>query len=337
MLVAVGLVYVVSTGIEFEVGSGSAVPAELALVPALFLLPATMVPLTVAGALLIGDLPAFVRGRLHLERAATTAAYAWYSVPPAIVMLLAGEPRPGVGSLPLLGAVLLAAQFARRPGLDAARPVDRPRRAGPGAAAADGVGVPGRLPARAGRPAGRHRRDGDGAAAVLLVLPLMLLVVVFARERTARISNVLELSSAYRGTALLLGDVIEADDSYTGSHSRDVVDLTTARSATSWACRAHAPAGRADGAAARRRQDRDPERDHHQAGKLTPEERAIIETHTIEGQRLLHRVGGALSEIGDIVRACHERWDGKGYPDGTAGEECRWWRGSSSPATRSTR
>ena len=34
-LVAVGIVYVVSTGIEFEVGSGSAVPAELALVPAL--------------------------------------------------------------------------------------------------------------------------------------------------------------------------------------------------------------------------------------------------------------------------------------------------------------
>src|SRR5258705_263169 len=66
-LVASGLVYVVSTGIEFEVGSGSAVPAELALVPALFLLPATMVPLTVAGALLIGDLPALVRGRLHVE------------------------------------------------------------------------------------------------------------------------------------------------------------------------------------------------------------------------------------------------------------------------------
>ena len=45
-----------------------------------------------------------------------------------------------------------------------------------------------------------------------------------------------------------------------------------------------------------------------------------METHTVEGQRLLHRVGGALREIGDIVRACHERWDGKGYPDGTAGE-----------------
>ena len=43
--------------------------------------------------------------------------------------------------------------------------------------------------------------------------------------------------------------------------------------------------------------------------------------HTIEGERLLHRVGGLLGEIGRIVRSCHERWDGSGYPDGLAGEE----------------
>ena len=55
-------------------------------------------------------------------------------------------------------------------------------------------------------------------------------------------------------------------------------------------------------------------------GKLTPEERAIIETHTVEGQKLLTRVGGLLAEIGVIVRSCHERWDGAGYPDRLAGE-----------------
>ena len=38
----------------------------------------------------------------------------------------------------------------------------------------------------------------------------------------------LELSGAYRGTALLLGDVIEADDAYTGQHTQDVVELTVA-------------------------------------------------------------------------------------------------------------
>src|SRR5204863_5022437 len=61
--------------------------------------------------------------------------------------------------------------------------------------------------------------------AFLLGLPLMGLLAYFARERKARIDHALELSHAYRGTALLLGDVVEADDEYTGSHSRDVVQL----------------------------------------------------------------------------------------------------------------
>ena len=45
-----------------------------------------------------------------------------------------------------------------------------------------------------------------------------------------------------------------------------------------------------------------------------------VELRAGVGAQLLERLGGALREIGDIVRACHERWDGKGYPDGTAGD-----------------
>jgi HD-GYP domain-containing protein (c-di-GMP phosphodiesterase class II) len=36
---------------------------------------------------------------------------------------------------------------------------------------------------------------------------------------------------------------------------------------------------------------------------------------------LLDRVGGLLGRVGTIVRSCHERWDGNGYPDGLAGYE----------------
>ena len=46
-----------------------------------------------------------------------------------------------------------------------------------------------------------------------------------------------------------------------------------------------------------------------------------MERHTIEGERLLHRVGGLLGEIGRIVRSCHEHWDGNGYPDRLAAEQ----------------
>ena len=161
----------------------------------------------------------------------------------------------------------------------------------------------------------------DSPFAVVLALPLVGLLAVFSRERRVRIDSELELRDAYRGTVFLLGEVVEADDAYTGSHSRDVVDLSLAV---------------ADelGIGVRERRDiefaallhdvgkvRIPNEIINKPGALTPEERAIIETHTIEGERMLHRVGGLLGDIGRIVRSCHERWDGTGYPDGLDGDK----------------
>ena len=45
------------------------------------------------------------------------------------------------------------------------------------------------------------------------------------------------------------------------------------------------------------------------------------QTHTLEGQKMLERVGGFMREVGEIVRSSHERWDGGGYPDGLRGEQ----------------
>ena len=56
-------------------------------------------------------------------------------------------------------------------------------------------------------------------------------------------------------------------------------------------------------------------------GPLDDEEWAIMKTHTVEGQRMLERVGGLLARVGVVVRASHERFDGAGYPDGLAGED----------------
>jgi HD-GYP domain-containing protein (c-di-GMP phosphodiesterase class II) len=45
-----------------------------------------------------------------------------------------------------------------------------------------------------------------------------------------------------------------------------------------------------------------------------------MRTHTVLGQDMLDRVGGWLGDVGVVVRASHERWDGSGYPDGLAGD-----------------
>jgi two-component system cell cycle response regulator len=54
-------------------------------------------------------------------------------------------------------------------------------------------------------------------------------------------------------------------------------------------------------------------------GPLDPGEWAFMQQHPVIGQRILD-AAAALTPVGLIVRASHERWDGGGYPDGLRGE-----------------
>jgi cyclic di-GMP phosphodiesterase len=56
-------------------------------------------------------------------------------------------------------------------------------------------------------------------------------------------------------------------------------------------------------------------------GPLTPSERRLMETHTLLGEQLLADVEILQGAGLQIVRSHHERWDGGGYPDGTAARE----------------
>jgi diguanylate cyclase (GGDEF)-like protein len=57
----------------------------------------------------------------------------------------------------------------------------------------------------------------------------------------------------------------------------------------------------------------------HKRGPLDEREWEFIRQHTVVGERIL-RASPAYQNVAAIVRASHERWDGSGYPDGTAGE-----------------
>jgi putative nucleotidyltransferase with HDIG domain len=55
-------------------------------------------------------------------------------------------------------------------------------------------------------------------------------------------------------------------------------------------------------------------------GKLTEEERSVIEQHPVSGYNLCRELGFMPEELA-VIRSHHEKWDGKGYPDGLAGEQ----------------
>ena len=320
-LLVFGLVgaYALSYRIEFEIGSGMAVPTQLVFVPMLFVLPLGLVPFAVAAGIMLANVAEILEGRIQAERVLVRLGNAFYSLGPVFVLAAFGEAVPSLADWPVY-VLALGAQFA----FEFASAAAHERIA---------LGVPPRLLVRymsltwavdaalapVGLLAGLAARDHP--AALLLVLPLTALLRTFARERRARVDHALELSHAYRGTALLLGDVVEADDSYTGSHSRDVVSLSVAV---------------ADelGLDARARRDtefvallhdvgkiRIPNEIINKPGPLTPEERAVVETHTLIGEEMLDKVGGVLGNVGHLVRSCHERYDGGGYPDGLAGEQ----------------
>jgi HD-GYP domain-containing protein (c-di-GMP phosphodiesterase class II) len=311
--------YAAAFRLDFEVGSGSAVPTQLVLVPMLFVLPTGLVPMAVAGGIVLGSLDEYARGKLRLGRVLLRIVVGWHAIGPALVLGVAGERPPRLSDWPLYVAAL-AAQF----GLDAASAAGREWLA---------LGVRPSVQLRAMlsvyaidaglAPVGLAVAFASESSAfgAVLAVPLIALLSVFARERRVRIDHELELRDAYRGTAFLLGDVVESDDAYTGIHSRDVVELTL-RVVDELGLSA---GERRDAEFAALLHDvgkvKIPNSIINKPGPLTPEERAIMERHTIEGERLLHRVGGLLGEIGRVVRSCHERWDGNGYPDGLAGEQ----------------
>jgi putative nucleotidyltransferase with HDIG domain len=64
-----------------------------------------------------------------------------------------------------------------------------------------------------------------------------------------------------------------------------------------------------------------PDRILQKAGPLNEGEARLMKTHTVLGEQMLGSVSFLQAEGIRVVRSHHERWDGRGYPDGLAGTE----------------
>jgi diguanylate cyclase (GGDEF)-like protein len=128
------------------------------------------------------------------------------------------------------------------------------------------------------------------------------------------------LESTFVSTVAALANALEANDEYTSSHARWITDMSML-------------VGRAldlDREALKRLEFGAlfhdigkigiPSEILQKPGPLTDAEFAIVKEHPELGEKILAPID-RLADVRPIVRACHERWDGLGYPDGKAGDE----------------
>lgn len=311
--------YIVASRVRFDIGAGYVDPSQLVFVPMLFVIPPPLVPIFMLAGLAISRIPDVAAGRVHPDRLVMPGAV-WYSVGPALVFAAADVSSTGDWSDAPVYLLAFAAQVA----VDVVVNTLRER-------VALGISPSIQLAVLARAYLVDFLLSPIGVMAVvaaqgqpyrtLLVLPLLALLAIFAQEREANVENVLQLSNAYRGTALLLGDVLEDKDAYTASHSHGVVSLSLTladRLRLDPATRLRVEFGALlhdIGKIAV------PAQIINKPGPLDDEEWAVMKLHTVDGQQMLDRVGGVLGEVGRVIRSSHEHFDGRGYPDGLAGDE----------------
>ncbi|HSX21670.1 MAG TPA: HD domain-containing phosphohydrolase, partial [Gaiellaceae bacterium] len=140
-----------------------------------------------------------------------------------------------------------------------------------------------------------------------------------ARLAIANASSFEGLQHAFVSTVEALANALEANDEYTSTHARYITDLalgvgreleldepTLKRLELGALLHDIGKIGI-------------PSDILRKPGRLTAEERAVMETHPTLGERIIAPID-RLQEVRAIVRHCHERWDGRGYPDRLAAE-----------------
>lgn len=309
--------------ITFSTGAGLATPLPLVFVSLWFWLgPALLIPVSIAGQLVASAIALrFAAGDEPAPPWSATVAAAWPSAAPAALVALAA---PGAASMDLVWFVVLAVcgQVAIRGAVDRwqIRALDQASAAAPPMRAAAAATVVDVALGIVGLEVAIVAAEARWTLA--FALPFLGLLAYFAREREHRLKHALELSAAYRGTAALMGDVLEADDAYTGGeHTRGVVEFAL-RTGEVLGLDADATRALEFGALLHDLGKlRVPNEVINKPGRLTRAEWEIIRRHPEVGEAMLLRVGGVLAEAAPAVRGHHERFDGTGYPDGLAGAD----------------
>jgi len=151
----------------------------------------------------------------------------------------------------------------------------------------------------------------------------MQLLAGVAHQAKLAITNAMSFESleqTFLSTVEALANALEANDEYTSSHARAITDMALG-------------VGTHLGLDPKSLKRLELGALFHDIGKigipsevllkpgsLTPDEREVIEQHPELGERILAPIV-RLSDVRPIVRHCHERFDGAGYPDRLTAED----------------
>ena len=133
-----------------------------------------------------------------------------------------------------------------------------------------------------------------------------------------RLAHGPDRAARYRAAASL-AKAVDARDTYTGSHSTRVAELSAWIAHRLGLDREHIELTRLAGSLHDLGKLAIPEEILRKPGPLTDPERLVLQRHPEIGHRMLESLG--VDPVAEWVLHHHERWDGTGYPERLHGEE----------------
>jgi putative nucleotidyltransferase with HDIG domain len=129
-----------------------------------------------------------------------------------------------------------------------------------------------------------------------------------------------ELQRSYMATVRALSNAVEARDAYTGKHADRVTAYGMEIARSLGLALADAPELEFGFLLHDIGKVGIPDAILYKPAALTEKERALMAQHPLIGAEIVRGID-FLGEALGVVRSHHERWDGRGYPDGLAGEQ----------------
>jgi len=129
-----------------------------------------------------------------------------------------------------------------------------------------------------------------------------------------------QLEEQHLATVAALAAALEAKDAYTGNHAQTIAEFAVAVGEELELSGAELRSVRMGALLHDVGKIGIPESILNKPGPLTDDEFTVMKQHTVIGADIIAGIPG-MEEVVALVRSSHERWDGRGYPDGLGGND----------------